>query len=110
MGVTVCSTSAAEDAYLADDPADPSRRLIRQVLGAVSDYERAMGRLRLAAGRRHKTDAGGSAFGAPPFGYRSERGELVPRTGEAEALALITAMHAEQWPPDRPACVRSSPR
>jgi DNA invertase Pin-like site-specific DNA recombinase len=42
MGAVVFSTSAGESAYLEDDPLDPSRRLIRQVLGAVNEYERAM--------------------------------------------------------------------
>lgn len=95
-GATVCSTAGGEDAYLADDPADPSRRLIRQVLGAVSDYERAMVHLRLAAGRRHKADGGGYAYGAPPFGYRSDRGQLVLRPDEQDALQLITRLHLEQ--------------
>ena len=35
MGATVSSTAAGEDAYLSDDPGDPSRRLIRQVLGVI---------------------------------------------------------------------------
>ena len=96
MGAVVASTSAGEDPYLRDDPADPSRRLIRQVLGAVADYERAMIGLRLAAGRRHKAASGGYAFGAPPFGYRAERSELVPHAGEQEALALIAELHAAQ--------------
>jgi len=30
MGATVSSTAAGEDAYLSDDPADPSRRLIKR--------------------------------------------------------------------------------
>ena len=34
----------------------------------MSDYERAVLRLRLATGRRHKANAGGYAYGAPPFG------------------------------------------
>ena len=96
MGATVSSTAAGEDAYLNDDPGDPSRRLIRQVLGAVSDYERAMVRLRLATGRRHKADAGGYAYGAPPFGFRSDGGQLVPRLEEQPALALITELHRAQ--------------
>ncbi len=33
MGATVSSTAAGEDGYLSDDPADPSRQLIRQVIG-----------------------------------------------------------------------------
>jgi DNA invertase Pin-like site-specific DNA recombinase len=94
MGASVSSTAAGEDAYLSDDPADPSRRLIRQILGAVSDYERSMVRLRLATGRRHKAEAGGYAYGSPPFGFRSERGELVPRMEEQPALARITELHA----------------
>lgn len=56
MGASVSSTAAGEDAYLGDDPADPSRRLIRQVMGAVSAYERDMVTLRLATGRRHKAE------------------------------------------------------
>ena len=55
-----------------------------------------MVRLRLAAGRRHKADAGGYAYGAPPFGYRSEGGRLVPRAEEQGALALITEMQRAQ--------------
>lgn len=96
MDATVSSTAAGEDTYLADDPADPSRRLIRQVMGAVSAYERDMVTLRLATGRRHKAEEGGYAYGAPPFGYRSDRGQLVPRADEAGALALITRLHQAQ--------------
>jgi len=39
-------STAGGEANLHDDPEDPSRRLIRQVLGAVSEYERAMIALR----------------------------------------------------------------
>ena len=35
LGGEVFSTSVAEAGYLNDDPDDPSRKLIRQVLGAV---------------------------------------------------------------------------
>ncbi|MDP9389705.1 MAG: hypothetical protein M3Q48_17770 [Actinomycetota bacterium] len=45
----------------------------------MSDSERAMVRLRLATGGRHKADAGGYAYGAPPFGYQAERGESASR-------------------------------
>ena len=37
LGGEVFSTSAAEAGYLSDDPDDPSRKLIRQVLGAVAE-------------------------------------------------------------------------
>ncbi len=42
MGGQLFTTSAAEADYLEDDPSDPSRRLIRQILGAVNEYERSM--------------------------------------------------------------------
>jgi DNA invertase Pin-like site-specific DNA recombinase len=94
MGAEVFSTSDAEQGYLQDDPSDPSRKLIRQVLGAVAEYERAMIRLRLEAGRRRKSQSGGYAgFGSPPFGYRSEGGALVPDADEQNTLARIGSLH-----------------
>ena len=72
------STSTAEAGYLGDDPDDPSRTLIRQVLGAVSQYERSMIALRLRSGRRRKAQHGGYAFGAP-------RSATEPRTASFTA-------------------------
>ena len=86
------TTSAGEAGYLTDDPDDPSRRLIRQVLGAVSEYERSMIALRLRAGRRRKAEKGGYAYGSPPLGWRAERGELVVDDVEAEALARMAEL------------------
>ena len=57
-GGQVFSTSDAEQHYLVDDPDDPARRLIRQVLGAVSEYERSMISLRLRSGRSAQGGAG----------------------------------------------------
>jgi DNA invertase Pin-like site-specific DNA recombinase len=91
-GGDLFTTSAAEAGYLSDDPDDPSRRLIRQVLGAVSEYERAMISLRLRAGRRRKAEKGGYAFGSPAFGWRAERGELVVDEAETEALARMAEL------------------
>ncbi|MDP8931146.1 MAG: recombinase family protein, partial [Actinomycetota bacterium] len=72
----VLSTASGE-AGLRDDPEDPSRRMIRQVLGAVAEYERAMTVLRLRRGRAHKAEQGGFAYGSPGFGWRSRDGVLV---------------------------------
>src|SRR5437762_2753389 len=82
LGGVVYSTSSAESDFLTDDPDDPSRRLIRQVLGAVSEYERGMIALRLRSGRRRKAEQGGFAYGAPSYGYRSERGVVVAEPDE----------------------------
>jgi len=89
LGGTVFSTSAGEQGFLEDDPKDPSRKLIRQVLGAVSEYERSMISLRLASGRARKAQLGGYAYGAPPFGSRAEGGRLVDDDSEAPARDLI---------------------
>jgi DNA invertase Pin-like site-specific DNA recombinase len=83
------STSDAEAQYLTDDPADPSRKMIRQVLGAVAEYERSMIALRLRAGRARKASNGGFAGGTPPYGFRSSDGELVLDPGEQATLARI---------------------
>ncbi len=92
LGVEVFSTSPGEAAYLSDEPDDPSRKFIRQVLGAVAEYERAMIALRLRSGRRAKAERGGFAYGSPPFGYRAEGGELVPDEGEQAVIARIAQL------------------
>jgi len=56
-------------ACVPDSPDDPSRRLIRQMLGAVAEYERAMIRARMVAGRRRKIAETGYAGGPEPFGH-----------------------------------------
>lgn len=94
-GGDIYTTSAAEQQYLADDPNDPSRTLIRQVLGAVSQYERSMIRLRLAAGRRRKHERGGFAYGSPAYGTRAANGELVRDDQENAAIACIRRLHRQ---------------
>lgn len=93
LGGELFTTSAAEAGYLADDPDDPSRRLIRQVLGAVNEYERSMIALRLRSGRRAKAERGGFAYGSPALGYRAEGGELVDVADEQTTVARIVELH-----------------
>lgn len=93
IGGQLFTTSPAEAGYLEDDPNDPSRKLIRQVLGAVNEYERAMIALRLRSGRKAKAERGGFAYGSPAFGYRAEGGELVPDEAEQAALGRIVDLH-----------------
>lgn len=71
LGGEVETCAAGEAGYLADEPDDPSRRMIRQVLGAVAEYEWSMIALRLRAGRRAKHLRGGYAYGAPRYGTRA---------------------------------------
>lgn len=93
LGAEAFSTSRAEADVLQDDPDDPSRKLIRQILGAVSEYERSMIALRLRSGRRRKHEKGGYAFGAPPYGWRAVEGELVPDGDEQVVVRRVAELH-----------------
>jgi len=94
-GWHVFSTSTSEAAYLDDDPGDPSRKMIRQVLGAVAEYERSMIALRLRSGRARKAQRGGFAGGAPPYGYAAVDGELVDVPEEQTTLSRVRQMRGE---------------
>lgn len=96
LGGEVYSCAPGEDAFLRDDAADPSRRLIRQVLGAVAEYERSMIRLRLEAGRNRKRASGGYAgHGAPPFGWKSVEGQLVEVPEQQAVIARAKQLKEE---------------
>lgn len=94
MGCEVFSTSASEAGFLLDDPDDPSRKMIRQILGAVNEYERSMIRLRLRAGRARKRERGYAGDGPPPYGYRAVDGMLVEDTAEQAVLGRIRELRA----------------
>lgn len=64
------------------------------MLGAVAEYERSMIALQLRSGRKRKAKDGGYAYGAPPFGFRVEDGELVPDEGEQETLDRARELQA----------------
>ena len=94
IGGEVFSTSPAEASYLTDDPDDPSRKMIRQVLGAVAEYERSMVVLRLRNGRRRKAQTGGYASGAPAFGFEARDGDLVELEDEQVTVKRIWDLRA----------------
>jgi len=65
----VLSCSETERAYChPDNPEDPARTLIRQVLGAVAQYERKMIHLRMTRGRRRRLAETGWAGGPRAYG------------------------------------------
>ena len=71
-----------------DDPGDPMRTAMRQMMGVFGQLERAMIVARLRRGRQMKSDLGGYAQGRPPYGFRAEGGELVAAPEEHEAIKL----------------------
>lgn len=92
-GGRVFATDTGE--VLADDPDDPVRTFVRQVLGAVSQLEAGMIARRLRRGREHKRALGGYASGAPPYGWRASGGSLIPHAEEQAVIASITGLRAE---------------
>ena len=78
LAVTVIAADSGTDLTAGDD--DPTRVLIRQVLGAVSQFEKSVIVAKLRAARIRKRKATGRCEGRKPFGTKP---------GEAETLALI---------------------
>lgn len=93
--VEVYSTSPDEARICArDDPDEPSRKLVRLVLGAVSGYVRDMTVARLRIGKRAKGARGGFVGGQVPFGFRSVDRTLIPVPAEQAALDRMTELRA----------------
>jgi DNA invertase Pin-like site-specific DNA recombinase len=78
LGVQVVAADSGTDLTVSDD--DPTRKLIRQVLGAVAEFGKSVLVAKLKAARIRKRRASGRCEGRKPFGMKS---------GEAETLALI---------------------
>jgi DNA invertase Pin-like site-specific DNA recombinase len=76
-----------------DDPDDPMRTALRQIVGVFSQLERGMIAARLRSGRRLKAERGGYAGGAPRYGYKAADGALVPDDDEAATIGRILQMH-----------------
>ena len=74
---------------------DPMRTMIRQILGAVAQADRATTLARLRSARQAKAARGGYAHGAPPYGWRGEGGRLVKVPAEQKALRRIAELDAQ---------------
>ncbi|MFC9499827.1 recombinase family protein [Streptomyces sp. NPDC056982] len=98
---------------LQDDPEDPMRTAMRQMMGVFSELEHSMIVARLRAGRKEKAVQGGYAYGAPPYGWQAIAGELVEhpaeqvgltrarelRTAGASLREICRRLEIEQFPP-----------
>lgn len=65
-GCTVIAADSGTD--LTADSDDPTRRLVRQVLGAVSEFDRRVTVMKLRAARERKRSRGERCEGRKPFG------------------------------------------
>jgi len=76
---------------------DPTKVLIRQILGALAQYERALIRARLSAGKAIKATRGGYLGGNAPYGKRVVAGELEDCPDEQTVAATIRSLRSQGW-------------
>lgn len=90
-----------EGEVLRDDPDDPMRTAMRQMMGVFSQLERGMISARLRAGRAAKATAGGYAYGSPLYGWRADKTSptgLVPVPAEQTVIGRMVAWRDEGVP------------
>jgi DNA invertase Pin-like site-specific DNA recombinase len=91
-GGRVFTVDAGE--VLQDDPDDPMRTAIRQMMAVFHQLDRAMIVARLQGGRQVKAAQGGYAYGSPRFGQRAEDHALVDHDAEQATVGRILELHA----------------
>lgn len=77
IGVRVVAASGSVD-LTEGNASNPTAKLIRQILAAVSEFERACITLKLNGARKRIRDAGGKAEGVYPYGEDPKRPEEAP--------------------------------
>jgi DNA invertase Pin-like site-specific DNA recombinase len=80
VGCTVIAADSGTD--LTADTDDPTRRLIRQVLGAVAEFDRRVTVLKLRAARERIRGRGKRCEGRKPFGSRPGEQHALDRIRE----------------------------
>lgn len=79
----------------ADDPDDPMRTFVRQVMGAAAQLDRSLLTKRMRDGKRLKAARGGYTGGPrmrAPYGYELEAGEYVPVASEQRTVSRIMSL------------------
>jgi len=98
LGVKVIAVDGGVDLTVADG--DPTRKLIRQVLGAVSEFDKSVTVLKLRAARERCRRRDGRCEGRKPFGELPGEAETLqhirflrrkPRGGVRRSFAEISA-------------------
>ena len=78
-----CKVIAADSGTdLSADSDDPTRRLIRQVLGAVAEFDRRVTVTKLRAARERKRSRGQRCEGRKPFGSMPDEADTLTRIRE----------------------------
>jgi DNA invertase Pin-like site-specific DNA recombinase len=77
LGISVIAADSGVDLTTGDD--DPTRTLIRQVLGAVSQFDKSVIVLKLRAARQRTKRNTGRCEGQKPYGYYPGEDKVVKR-------------------------------
>jgi DNA invertase Pin-like site-specific DNA recombinase len=77
LGVSVIAADSDVDLTTGDN--DPTRTLIRQVLGAVAQFEKSMLVLKLRAARERTKRRTGRCEGQKPYGYYEGEDKAIKR-------------------------------
>lgn len=85
-GVELVSVTEPELAQ--EDPNNPTRTVLRQIMGAISQYEKSMIVLKLRGARMRIKAREGSCEGRKPYGYRPGEGETLGRMRQLRAEGL----------------------
>jgi DNA invertase Pin-like site-specific DNA recombinase len=97
QGFTVFAADTGE--IPKDDPEDPMRTAMRQMIGVFAELDRRMVVKRLRDGRKAKEASGKKATGIYAYGYRAggkgRDRDAVPNGSEQEAVKRIMALRAE---------------
>ena len=96
-GATAFSVDAGEVPQ--DDPDDPMRTAIRQIMGVIHQLDRALIVKRMRAGRTAKAAQGKHATGPYRYGYRGEGNgrdrDAAPRSDEQDTVERILALRRD---------------
>lgn len=94
-GLTVFTTTAGE---MSADEDDPTKILIRQILGVIAEFDHRSIVKKLTAAKLAKAAAGGYIGGTPRFGMRvvgvGKTSEYLPDEEEARAISQIIECRA----------------
>lgn len=80
---------SASEPDLDADTSDPTKILIRQIVGAVTQYERTVIRGRMMAGKAAKKAKGGYLGGNIPYGFQLVDDQIVTDDEEQKVVALV---------------------
>ncbi|MFD7676576.1 recombinase family protein [Streptomyces anulatus] len=81
---------------LPDDPEDPMRTAMRQMMGVFAQLDRSMTVAKLRRGRRIKGEQGKYAYGAPPYGWQAHKKELTEEEMEQAGRARARQLRDEE--------------